>query len=270
MKRRLKGAGILFSLAAMIVLLAGSVKADVIVEPTDDFFQRHRSECVYEDRTYVAGGPEEALKVYKSPIQNKVVGTIEKGEMVHLYYIYTYDDNSWGYLEYYKDLKWVEGWVPMAYVTELYDSVSFWNDYRDRIVSESGSLSEELMDSKLYFWNYPGGEIVGKATIEEYTPGYGAVFTDEEGRQWGEIHYYFGWSDVWICLDAPGATEGELFPDGKPVRDPSLLETPEETTSAAEVIRPDTSSQAGLLGAVLLAVFAVMGGSALLLFNIRK
>ena len=37
----------------------------------------------------------------------------------------------------------------------------------------------------------------------EDTFDYGSTFTDEEGHQWGNVGYYMGNRDFWVCVDEP-------------------------------------------------------------------
>ena len=50
--------------------LAMSALADVIYEPEDDFFQKHRDECYYENRVYIASGENGYAAVMKNPKSN--------------------------------------------------------------------------------------------------------------------------------------------------------------------------------------------------------
>ena len=67
-----------------------SVRADVIWEPQDDFYEKHRSDCTHVGRQFIADGPDGKVILYKSPESVKEVATWENGYKVWI--SFTYED----------------------------------------------------------------------------------------------------------------------------------------------------------------------------------
>lgn len=193
------------------LLCALPVKADVIWEPEDSFYQKHASECTYVNRLFTAKGPDGKVIVYQSPEMPIVVETWENGSREWISYTYQDGDGIvWGYCG---------GWMPMAYMEVVYDTISFEEEYADQIMGESGDLDSRYLGEEIYYWGYPGAENGDILTVgDQYTPSYSGVFTDEEGRKWGKVGYYFGRRNVWVCIDWPEADYEELYPNGGPQR----------------------------------------------------
>lgn len=63
---------------------------------------------------------------------------------------------------------------------------------------------------------------------------YGSEFTDEEGMHWGNVGYYMGNKDFWVCIDEP---ENPDLPVREINRD--IAEAPEKIPGV-----PETSSEA--------------------------
>lgn len=197
-----------------IFCIASVVKADVIWEPEDPFFEKHSEECEYISRVYTADGPDGEVIVYKTPESPKVMMKFENGEKIYIYWVYR-DKNgiSWGTVEDEKS-----GWVPMDYLTPVYDSISFQEEYETEITAQKGVLDEQYKDREIYIWEYPGSENVWAfdTSGETALPEYEKVYRDEEGRQWGNLGYYYGYENVWVCLDEPLKNLSELYPNGAP------------------------------------------------------
>ena len=105
-------------------------------------------------------------------------------------------------------------------------------------------------------------------TIFDYAPDYYKVFTDEAGHKWGNVSYYYGIRNAWICLDAPAADAEELYPDGLPIRGVSEDEIPQENSSD-ELIEPKTQEDHTIL-IITLIVAAVAAVTAVFLILIKK
>ena len=196
------------------------VRADVIWEPMEDsFYERHREACTYVGRQYTANGPDGVVYVYKSPESAEVVETWENGYQVRIGF--TYEDSDgivWGINENYTEKC---GWMPMEYMEVVYDSISFVEEYAEEIVSQEGQL-ENYEGEEFFFWSYPGSKeyisVTNPVDPGEYDPVYRSVYTDENGRRWGHVGYFYGYRDKWFCIDAPGADYEELYPEGGPQR----------------------------------------------------
>lgn len=193
------------------LLHAFPAKADVIWEPEDSFYQKHASECTYVNRVFTANGPDGVVLVYHSPELPIVVEKWENGSRECISFTYKDSDGIvWGYCR---------GWMPMEYMEVVYDSISFAEEYADQITKENGELDSKYLGKEIYYWGYPGAENGYALTVgSEYTPGYSGVFTDEEGNIWGNVGYYFGRKNFWVCIDKPEADYEQLYPNGGPQR----------------------------------------------------
>ena len=251
-------------LALMLVLaLVPAVSADVIVEPENSFYWEHRGECQYHSRSYYADGPENVAEVYRSPESAAVAERVKNGDILWISYIYT-DENGigWGYTENYEE-NW-SGWVPMDYLLLKYDSISFQEEFSDRITEEEGTL--EVSGAEVRFWNYPGSEDATAFAVEgDYLPEYYETFTDDAGRRWGHIGYHMGIRDVWVCLDAPTEDYPTLYAENPPQQ---VTHPVKDRTDTPIEIKPAGPSLNGILAAV--CVIAILSGGFLWITRKKK
>lgn len=184
--------------------------ADVIWEPNDDFYLKHSDECALERRNYISNRTDGKITLYKSPLSKKKVGTYSEEE----YYVsFTFTDKNdvkWGIIE----VDGKTGWIPMDQLIVVYDNQSFYEDYYNEFKNYDGTYDEVLEDSFI-IWTFPGsGEIDSKFMEEnkaaDSRPEIQYTFTDDEGRAWGYVNYYYG-SRGWICLDDPVNENIPLF-----------------------------------------------------------
>lgn len=215
-----------FGMVAAWLLNAMSVQADAIWEPRSEFYEENASECYYNNRSYTAEGPNGVVKVYVSPENATVVDTMENGTKVYISFTYVDDDGiEWGVVENYSDES-KTGWVPMDYMEVVYDYISFSQEYAASIVNENGVLPEKYAGQTVKVWAYPSAWVPRDIVIsaeEKNLPQYSQTFVDETGLKWGFIGYYYGMKNMWICLDNPVGTLGELYPGSIPTRDVELV-----------------------------------------------
>lgn len=252
----------------LLLMLPLGVRADVIYEPWDSFFEEHRADCEYHSRSYTAVGPNGDVTLYESPESAWEEKTIPNGEAIWISYSYTDADGiRWGCSEIWNED--IIGWVPMDYLELIYDGISFDEEYGDQYVQEDGQLDIAYRGQTVYFWDYPGCETSHWMTLgeyEEYMPEYWARFTDADGKTWGKIGYYMGNRDCWICLDNPTADFDVLYPDGiatEPAEEPA----PTEGETVAEIV-PKKNDSAKLTA--IAAVSATVAVTAVLLVLLKK
>lgn len=261
-----------YVLGALLILLlcAQTVRADVIIEPYgDSFYERHRSECLYINRGYIANGPDKAVTLYKAPDNDSAVGTVANGETVWILYEYTFEGHKWGVSDGYTS----GGWMPMDYLYKVFDSGLFQDQYADVLQGESGSLDDYLTDTdadeiKVNCYLYPGAEDYFDITLYSergYGPEYCRTFTDDQGRKWGLIGYFMGIRDRWICLDAPSALPEELYPNGCPTMDKREGISVDKPT---EVIRPEADNT--LIWCIVAVCAICMAGITLIVLMHRR
>ena len=81
-------------MGAVALLAAGTlntVRADVIWEPEDAFYQQGRDHCSWNGRNYITNGPNGDVKAYVDPKTNTVVETIANGTVIFVSFTYVDD-----------------------------------------------------------------------------------------------------------------------------------------------------------------------------------
>lgn len=276
-----KGMRMLACAFALLLTASGvcmNVRADVVYEPIGaglDFYSLHAGECVEIDRSYLANGPSGSVKVYKSPENAKVEGTIPNGEQVYVSYMYSEPDADWCCIEYSEGQ--VYGWVPMAYMQEKFDGAEFWEQYGEEFVNENWELDEQFFNIDIYEWEIPGDPNTAatiNVTADDMMGGY-TQYTDEYGNVWGYFSYYMAVSG-WICLNNPTASYDELYPDGGPayeVEDSNASETAAQQSSTEEIV-PASGIGSGInyivIIGILVAAVAVLTIVLLILLGKKK
>ncbi len=206
-----------FSILLVLLLTGTSVaKADVLWEPSENFFDENN--CVYtvEQRAYMINSPNGFVNIYNSPDSAFTKGQLKNGETFYVYYKGTYKDKLWG-------LNTSEEYIPLEYAVVVYDHISFREEYKDSITN----VRDEKIELKKGYlrWSYPGSVNCDEMPInvESAYPSYS--FTDEQGLKWLFFGYVNGIRNFWICIDDPEN-------DKLPVRDvggPNMFEAVEPT-----------------------------------------
>lgn len=198
---------------ALLAALAAPAMADVMWEPYgNQFYDRHRGECGYENRGYYANGAEGYVTAWEAPGGVSVRGQVENGQSLWVYY--TWED--WGLVNFRTGDSWVEGWVPMSELRLRYDYICFQEEYGDQFQPYGGQFADYDGTSEgIQLWEYPGAwepkivleenedflkALVGTADDASYIS---QVYTDPQGDTWGFVGYMYGLRNFWICLDNP-------------------------------------------------------------------
>lgn len=197
----------MFCLVACGFINANLISADVIWEPDDDFYQKHRNECVYEHRSYTVNSAKGYITSYVSPISSAEIRDIENGEELYVYYTYIDRSNKkWGLIT--EDTRNPgiynsTSWVRMDEVKLVYDHQEFCKDHE----SEFKPLDQYLENRGEYvdvvLWSYPNSGVV-TSSIRSFPMGSNMtyLYIDEYGRAWSYV-YYYQCNRGWICLDDP-------------------------------------------------------------------
>lgn len=233
------------------------VRADVIWEPRDSFYEEHSSECEYVGRVFTANGPDGVVILYASPVSDREVDTWDNGFTAYISFSFE-DENGtvWGIYEGGSNSR--TGWMPMEYMDVIYDNISFAEEYGEEIQEQFGTPDEQYLGKSVYFWEYPAAPDRYTVTLENYLPEYHRTYVDSEGHTWGNVGYYYGHKNVWICLDQPEAEMEELYPGGTP----GIGEVqPVEKNFSRNRITPgeDGGNMAAVVGAAVLLVVIVTG-----------
>lgn len=243
-----------------------SVRADVIWEPKDSFYEKFSSECEYIGRTFTANGPDSEVILYESPVSGRVIARWENGFKAYISFSYKDSDGIvWGIYEDHSNSQ--TGWMPMEYMDVVYDSISFWEEYQTDITAQKGALDERYLGENIYFWKYPGASEGYSIKVADYTPTYGGTYVDSQGHTWGNVGYYFGRKNVWICLDQPGAEFDTLYPGGS--SGIGEAKTPEKNFTA-DRITPSGSADNLVMPVTLAALLAALATGGLLFLKRKK
>ena len=227
---------VIISLTAVLLLLnlilPVTVKADVLWEPTDDFFSRNGIKPEIEQRFYIANSPNGFIVKYKSPEDLFTVGSLPNGEEFFVYYKFSYNGKTWG-------MNTANEYILLENTFIKYDHVSFSEEYADKITSvpenKDCSLKKDYICMK-----YPGADTFDHVGIDsgENTVAQ-AMFVDENGLEWLFYGYYYGKRNFWVCISDPLNTEYEKreidLPKLYSKKDPSK----EEIAEIAKLDNPD-------------------------------
>lgn len=233
--------------AALLLVLALPLAADVAYMPRDSFIEKHWADCSYENRSYYTNGPEGYVLAYKTPDSAEAT-PLPNGRK---YYISNVYKGKWGVLEYDQDTLEnsmldgsVSGWVKMSEMVPDYDNDSFMADHQKELVYERTALESVTLEleenESAYLYKYPGsGEVrleVDSDWFGEDSNIFSALFTDPAGRVWGYCGYHYGFRDFWVCLDDPH--NGALPPDENCV----TIVTRPAPDAPAETPAPETAA----------------------------
>lgn len=258
----------IFCILLAVLCLTSVALADAIYEPQGDFYQRHRDECEYVQRSYIVSDDGAEIKV--SPESGKTLGSYEAGAQFYADYVYTDPKTGvqWGSCIFRDGDKWLEGWVCLTGMQVVYDYRDFAADHGEAFYepAEGEEPTIELDGTVTQLWPYPGAaqpdtEITADEadglTLEFWT-----LFDDEDGRQWGYLSYWRGWRNKWVCISDPSAAE-------LPVR-----ETPEVIIQVDEGALPQREDANTLFREVLpwlgVALALSISGSALFIILLKR
>ncbi len=195
MKRKLLALAAVMTAAIALTL---PVSADLIWEPENSFYEKHREECEYIGRTYEFRGYEGSVPVFDAP-EGKHIGTVENGGTSNVQFLWQ-GEQAWGYVEQVA----AAGWVPMDDMSVVYDSQQFMEDHAAQIQTVE-PVGVEV--DKIVLYAYPNGpQRMILEEYEDYQPFedmFTTLYTDENGLRWGYVGYYMGRVGAWACLNDP-------------------------------------------------------------------
>jgi len=214
---------VLLLACTLLILLPLAARADVLITPRNDFFDRHFGDCTFLGRNFVANGSGGSVSVKLEPGSNKEVTALQNGDTVTIQFTYEQGGQTWGatVLAYGAT---PDGWIPMDQLLLVYDYISFADEHQSEFTAYTGDLSELLNASSVVFWSWPGsGEttwVYGAGAPETVTSWLTPtqVYTDSEGREWGFIPYFYGARNSWVCLSDPA---NENIPAFNPAPSPA-------------------------------------------------
>ena len=242
---------VLALLILIFVLTPASVAyADVLIEPENRFYEKHRDNIVYLSRGFSANGPDGFAHVRKQPGARNEVTKIKNGEEVYIEYSCLYDGDFWGFT------LQNSGWIRMDELLVLYDFLTFEEEHSSEFYAYDGDYAEIEETRSAIAWSWPGS---GDAlwTFEDTDAEYfnaAYAWKDEQGREWGFVGYLYGLRNIWFCLSDP--VNGEI-PAFNPASAPSAWAA---AKAHKEIVKSDDSMLwiIIILVAVLIIVTAVL------------
>ena len=196
-RSRLVWGVLLAAVIFFLVIKPEEVQADLILEPEDQFYQAHADQCEYVDRSYYTDG---SVDLWTAPNGRKK-GSFPADTRLQITHVYTDSQGAqWGVF-----LDQESGWVLMADVYLDYDSRQFREDHEEEILPGEEQVLPQ--GEKVVFWSYPcSGENWGTEELQQELK-FSEFYTDDQERLWGNVGYYMGSRDFWICLSEPGNQE---------------------------------------------------------------
>jgi hypothetical protein len=235
---KLRNAFSVLSVILLALLTCLPALADVIWEPNDDFYNKHRDACTYENRSYTAAGADGAVTLRREPGSKKAVATVKNGGVLRVGFTYTDANNvKWGVVEASLDKagnvmadysgQRVTGWTRMSDLSLVYDYISFAEEHQNEFKPYEGSYEEFKAVDNVVFWTYPGsGVTVGSPRELEDNFKLSDTYTDADGRLWGFVPYYYGIKNVWVCISDPSGAELKVTTSPAVTPSPAVTEAP--------------------------------------------
>lgn len=127
--------------------------ADVLIEPSDDFYRTHAEECEYLDRSYTANGKAGYVALYQSPKSSRQRETVGNGAVLRGRWIYR---GTWLAVE-EEDSEELRGWVELSECVPVADYLSFEEVHGGEFVPYDRALDTNFADiENVVLWTYPG------------------------------------------------------------------------------------------------------------------
>ncbi len=195
--------------AVFCLAMCSAAFADIAIEPSgNSFYQQHFDQCSYENRLYFTNGSEGYVYIYDSPNSSSPKAAAKNGEIYCVLWVY----KDWGCFDYDPETMeaWGDesGWVRLADMAADYDSDSFSAEHSSELEHDRALTLRIKTGETVPVWKYPGSGIQ-KTDIANYTNepeaevSFNTLYTDSQGRQWGQLGYFFGRVDGWVCVSDP-------------------------------------------------------------------
>lgn len=202
-----------FAIALCLLLmcsLAAPAYADIIWEPSREespFYDAHRDECEYANRTYYVTAGKDGAIFYDAP---DGTGKYNVTSGMVVYVQFTWKD--WGMVVDAGELNCT--WVKLSDLTAMYDYRDFLETHE--LTEKPENLTWGEIGEQFCLWTYPGsgkyelrevamlGEGDAAAALEGFIRGY---YTDESGMVYGYISYMYGHQDAFVCVSDPSNTD---------------------------------------------------------------
>lgn len=265
-RSRLVWGVLLAAVIFFLVIKPEEVQADLILEPEDQFYQAHADQCEYVDRSYYTDG---SVDFWTAPNGRKK-GSFPADTRLQVTHVYTDSQGAqWGVF-----LDQESGWILMADVYLDYDSRQFREDHEGEILPGEEQVLPQ--GEKVVFWSYPcSGENWGTEELQQELK-FSEFYTDDQERLWGNVGYYMGSRDFWICLSEP--ENQEISMEEEPPKVPGqAVETQGETAEQENAVSEETLEKIKEQGSLPVWIFALpallavaVAGGCIWFFWLRK
>lgn len=139
---------IIVMLAAFILLPATIVYADVILEPTDEFYLFNADKCkAPSQENFYANGANGSMSVKKEPGSSEETASVKNKTAVYVHCTYDLGGTVWGLVKLEKDKNpWESsGWARMDELVPVGSSNPSTGGYHDTSARDGGPLSLALI-----------------------------------------------------------------------------------------------------------------------------
>ncbi len=176
-----------------------TANADVLPMISGDFFWNNSLDCEYDGRSYFVDSVAGKITTYISPLETIPNGSYQNGEEITIEYTYQSEGMMWGGNN--------DGWVLMDNLGVIYDNKQFFIDNASEISTYEGDIFS-IPIAMLYTYPNSGEcyQLVEDANYLLITEAIGSFYTDEAGNEWGNIVYYYGRKNAWVCISDPTNT----------------------------------------------------------------
>lgn len=144
--------------AAAFSALTANVSADVIVEPTNDFYWNSPEKCEYIHwRSYTVNKQSVVYltpKASENPSEH--LGSLKKGDVTRVGFSYTDKDGTVWACCTMPDGQ--DGWIYMDRLDVIYDAYSFLEEHRDEMRDYNGEIDMYIPEERVVIWEYPFSE----------------------------------------------------------------------------------------------------------------
>ncbi len=202
-----------FTLLLVLLVFPLAARADVIVEPQDDFYAAHKDACAAHFRRYYANGDGGQVSLKKEPGSLTETGVTENGKTLTIMFTYESGGKRWGVAELGAG-GLSAGWVPMDQLLLVYDSLAFCDEHKDDFYPYEGAYDALTKVESIVLWSWPGsGKIQSTLDSRKVNGSFKVTeaYRDAEGREWGFLQYFGGSRNAWILMSDPGNEAVEAF-----------------------------------------------------------
>ena len=228
------------------------VHADVVVEPTNNFYEESSGKCVFLGRNFRTNGE---VSLRRAPNSNIDVAALKNDEIIYLEYSCLYEGEYWGLALY--DNSGSAGWVKISQLLVICDYVAFAEEHFNEFYEYTGDYEEIKETGEVIVWTWPGsGYFLGSVSgidVDNFSVSY--AFEDDQGREWGFVPYLYGSKNFWVCISEPNNQDIPIF---NPAPEPEEWET---DTVHTEIKQTDTN----LIILITALVVALVTGTAILI-----